>query len=128
MRLVPSLSQASCSGKTVAGSGRSMAILADEKAMVPDLDRRGGAAGAIGAPALRGRARLRQDIVGSGFRIANIAPCGSTNIARRPTSGMSVGGTITFAPSDFGLLGRGVAIGDADVRRPHVGIDACIDL
>src|SRR5438045_6122492 len=37
MRLVPALSHDSSSGKTAAGSGRSMAILADEKAMVPDL-------------------------------------------------------------------------------------------
>jgi hypothetical protein len=52
----------------------------------------------------RPRPRMRrpdQDIVGSGFRIANIAPCGSTNIARRPTWGMSLGGTIALAPSDL---------------------------
>ena len=55
----------------------------------------------IGAPAFRGRADADQDIVGSGFRIANIAPCGSTNIARRPTSGMSLGGTTALAPSDL---------------------------
>src|SRR4029077_14423138 len=56
---------------------------------------------AIGAPVARGRAGSGQDIVGFGFRIANIAPCGSTNIARRPTSGMSLGGTIALAPSDL---------------------------
>ena len=52
-------------------------------------------------PRLRGRAGADQDIAGSGFRIANIAPCGSTNIARRPTLGMSLGGTSVVAPSDL---------------------------
>jgi hypothetical protein len=38
MRLVPVLSHDSSSGKTAAGSGRSMANLADENAMVPDRE------------------------------------------------------------------------------------------
>ncbi len=100
MRLVPPLSQASSSGKTAAGSGRSMANLADETAMVPELrsprTRRESA-----RPRFADAPVEAQDIVGLGVRIANIAPCGSTNIARRPTSGMSLGGTITLAACDL---------------------------
>src|SRR5262249_49478393 len=36
--------------------------------------------------------------------IANTAPCGSAMVEKRPTFGMSVGGTKRFAPSDFAWL------------------------
>src|SRR6185503_9280531 len=35
------------------------------------------------------------------LKTANIAPCGSLTIAKRPVFGMSVGGTITLPPSSF---------------------------
>ena len=36
-----------------------------------------------------------------GLIIAIAAPCGSAMTLKRPTVGMSVGGTQAFAPSDF---------------------------
>src|SRR3954470_9565048 len=40
----------------------------------------------------------------AGVKIANTALCGSLTIAKRPTFGMSCGGTISFPPSCLALL------------------------
>src|SRR4029079_849488 len=58
MRLVPALSHDSSSGKTAAGSGRSMANLADENTMVPD----------------RGPARRRRDSATPGSLPPGVRP------------------------------------------------------
>src|SRR4029077_1345877 len=45
--------------------------------------------------------RRRPDHIGFGCRMLNVAPCGSSITANRPTLGMSVGSRLILAPSDF---------------------------
>ena len=55
----------------------------------------------------RGCVRCRGDQPAIGpvnFTTAKIAPCGSARTAKRPTPGMSIGGTITSPPRDFALF------------------------
>ena len=55
---------------------------------------------------------------GAGVKGAIIAPCGSVITANRPTVGMSVGGTMTLAPSSPGARHGGVGVGHRDVGQP----------
>src|SRR5262245_58200505 len=54
-----------------------------------------------GGRVIRSPAKAGHYVRGFGAKIANIAPCGSLNTAKRPASGMSLGGTVSLPPSVF---------------------------